>query len=641
MKKNKNMYEKQKKKVVLAMLCLCLMVTSMTLPIAANETKTTQTGEISSQELVDKMQPGWNLGNTFEATGAETSWGNPETTQELINSIAAQGYKSIRIPITWNHRVSPDKNATIDEAFIDRIQDIVDWNLEANLIVMINLHHDSDWVKNMQSDHDGVMNRYTKIWSQISNKFRDYPQELLFESINEPRFSEDWSLDSPQFFTDLDELNRTFVDLVRSSGGNNAKRSLVLPTLTCSGSQPRLDALANTIVSLNDPHLIGTIHYYGYWPFSVNISGATTFDDVVKQDIIDTFDRAKVTLSNNGIPVIVGEYGLLGFDRSLDTISHGEILKYFEFMNYYSQKTGFPLMLWDNGQHFDRHKGVFKDDSLYQIMKHYTERSAYTTSDLLFVEPTKPMTDKSLGLILNGQQLESITSSEGVLCEGVDYEITQESLLFKADFLQKQMETDVYGEKDQLVCRFSGGSDWIIHLIQWQEPVLKDMTGKVGAFAIPVKFYGDQLATLEIQYADGTNTEPQSWTSFKEFGVSFVPNYEYNLIELKQDFLENLKDGDLFIKLHFRSGVLLEYNLTKVGKEVIGTNPIVLQEDSTDKPDSSAESESTTEPESIAVSDPVSNQGIKVAVVVLIGLFIVALFSLIILRGKKKHDNEK
>jgi len=679
----KNIFGKHTKNIVYAMLCLCTLITSMIIPIEATETNTSnetstaselstvQTGEISTQQLVESMQPGWNLGNTFESTGAETSWGNPETTQAMIHSIAAQGYKSIRIPITWNHRVSPDTNATIDEAFLDRIQDIVDWSLDEKLIVMINLHHDSDWVKNIQTDHEGVMNRYTKIWTQISKRFRDYPMELLFESINEPRFSEDWSLDSPQFFTDLDELNRTFVELVRSSGGNNAKRSLVLPTLTCSGSQSRLDALAKTIESLNDPNLIGTIHYYGYWPFSVNISGATTFDDVVKQDIIDTFDRAKLTLSNKGIPVIVGEYGLLGFDRSLDTISHGEFLKYFEFMNYYSQKSGFPLMLWDNGQHFDRINGVFKDDSLYQMMKHYTERSAYTSSDLLFVEATEPLADKSLGLILNGQQLESIESSQGMLIEGEDYEITSESLLFKAAFLQNYMETDIYGERDQLICRFTGGSDWRIHLIQWQKPVLKDMSGKVGAFAIPVKFNGDQLATLEVQYADGTNTEPDSWTSFKAFGVSFVPNYKYNLIELKQDFLQNLKDGDLVIKLHFRSGTLLEYNLTKVGKEVTGTNPDKVQDETNSE--IVQESENVDESEDIAASEDkttaegttsdnsneengtiengttengttenksLPNQIIIIFVVVLIGLLTITLFGVIILRGKKK-DTEK
>ena len=109
------------------------------------------------QAYVEAMQPGWNLGNTLDATPSETSWGNPLATQELIQQIAAQGFKSIRLPVTWDtgNRVGPAPDYTIDPAWLDRVQQVVDWSLDAGLHVMLNLHHDSGWVRAMPADQIG------------------------------------------------------------------------------------------------------------------------------------------------------------------------------------------------------------------------------------------------------------------------------------------------------------------------------------------------------------------------------------------------------------------------------------------------------------------------------------------------------
>ena len=122
---------------------------------------------------------------------------------------------------------------------------------------------------------------------------------------------------------------------MRDSGGKNADRPLVLPTLWTTASQQNLDELTATITKLNDPNLIATVHYYGFWPFSVNIAGFTKFDEETKNDIITNFDNVYDSLVAKGIPVIIGEYGLLGFDKNTGTIEHGEILKYFEFLLKY------------------------------------------------------------------------------------------------------------------------------------------------------------------------------------------------------------------------------------------------------------------------------------------------------------------
>ncbi|HEY6738648.1 MAG TPA: glycoside hydrolase family 5 protein, partial [Actinopolymorphaceae bacterium] len=260
------------------------------------------------QQVVDGMQPGWNLGNSFDATpGDETSWGNPRTTQELIAQVADQGFRSIRIPITWDQRTGTEPPYTVDPAFLDRIEEVVTWALDEDLYVMINVHHDSgEWIRFMVDDHDAVLARYSAIWTQVAERFRDYPPELLFEAINEPRFSDDWNADAPEYFAALADLNTAFHEIVRSSGGNNAERPLVLSTLTGSPTQARLDQLHQTITALHDPNLIATVHYYGYYPFSVNIAGGTRFDETAEQDMIDAFDRAHETFTAQGIPVIVG-----------------------------------------------------------------------------------------------------------------------------------------------------------------------------------------------------------------------------------------------------------------------------------------------------------------------------------------------
>ena len=323
--------------------------------------------ESPMQEYVEAMQPGWNLGNTLDALAEEDGWGNPITTQEMIQFIADSGFKSIRIPVTWNHRLSgPDY--TIDPAFIERVQTVVQWALDADLYVMINLHRDSEWLLPMnEENHDELIRKFSCIWTQLAEAFKDYPNKLMFESINEPRFSDDWGENQPEFFVWAEELNNICCDIVRASGGNNATRPIVLPTITCNSDQARLDALAETIRKRNDPNLIATVHYYGQWVFSVNVAGATRFNDEVIADMTSFFDRTYNTLTAQGIPVIVGEFGLLGFDKSVSTVEQGEILKFFEYLTHYVPSLGMPLMWWDNGQHLDRVNLVWKSPEIAEI----------------------------------------------------------------------------------------------------------------------------------------------------------------------------------------------------------------------------------------------------------------------------------
>ncbi|WP_084134884.1 cellulase family glycosylhydrolase [Paenibacillus harenae] len=528
--------------------------------------------EMNMQAYADAMQPGWNLGNTFDATGSETSWGNPSTTRELIGKLAGQGYKSIRIPITWKHRMGDAPDYNIDGAFMDRIQEVVDWSLDAGLYVMINLHHDSHWIFDMESNYDDVLARYKAAWVQIADRFKNYPMELMFEGINEPRFSDDWGRDTQGYFDMLDVLNTSFHHIVRGSGGSNKERPLVLSTLTASASQKRLDELNKTIAKLDDNRIIATVHYYGFYPFSVNLGGVTTFNEEARNDLIQTFDRVHATFVAKGIPVIVGEFGLLGFDKSVDTIEQGEKLKYFEYLGYYAKQKQLTTMLWDNGQHYDRRAFEWKDPELYAVMEAaLSGRSSTASTDQLFVKRDTAVTDQAVTLQLNGNTFTELRHGDRLLAKGVDYGLNGESLTIKAGLFESLL-TEEYGVQGTLTASFSAGADWHFDIIRYHTPILRNAEGTSGGLSIPTAFKGDRLATMEAAYASGGNTAPNEWTSYKEMAHSYKPAYDLNEITLTKEFLEQLKDGEVKLRMHFWSGEVIDYAITKTGTGIVGVS---------------------------------------------------------------------
>lgn len=562
------------------LLLVLVLLTSLILPMttsAAPETKHQGKGNGKNsniQSYVSDMQPGWNLGNTFDATGDdETSWGNPRVTKELINGIADQGYKSIRIPITWDQRIGVGPDYKIDPAFMNRVQEVVDWSLDAGLYVMINIHHDSwIWVNQMGSDHDEVLARYESAWTQIANRFKNHPNKLMFESVNEPRFTDGWGDVSEDHFEMLNELNTSFHKIVRDSGAKNVKRPLVLPTLETASAQENLDDLYKTIVSLNDPNLIATVHYYGYWPFSVNVAGFTKFNEETKNDIINTFDRVHHTFVAKGIPVILGEYGLLGFDKNTETIEQGEKLKFFEFLNYYVQEKEITHMLWDNGQHFNRQTYQWADSELYNLMNtSLKQRSATAETDLIFLKQDADVEDVSIKLNLNNNRLTGIKADHKKLHKKKVYEINGDVLTLNATLLKKLTSSGTLGQNGELIAEFNKGVDWRLDVILYDTPTLESVNGTTDSYAIPTEFNGDRLATMEAVYADdGSNAGPQNWTSFKEFAYAFTPSYDTNEMKLLPAFFNEVRDGEVLLKFHFWSGEVVTYKITKTGSIISG-----------------------------------------------------------------------
>ncbi|MGN1037058.1 MAG: glycoside hydrolase family 5 protein, partial [Ruminococcus sp.] len=154
--------------------------------------------DMSTMEIVKDMGIGINLGNTFESCGDwiaqwgdgtvtsyETAWGSPVVTEEMIQGYAKAGYDTLRIPVAWSNMMADDGQYTINNDYFSRVNQVVDWALDSGLYVIINLHWDGGWLENIPTDYDKCMEKYTAIWTQLSDKFRDYGDYLIFESQNE------------------------------------------------------------------------------------------------------------------------------------------------------------------------------------------------------------------------------------------------------------------------------------------------------------------------------------------------------------------------------------------------------------------------------------------------------------------------
>lgn len=521
---------------------------------------------------VAAMQPGWNLGNTLDAIPDETSWGNPLTTKALFDTLRSQGFHSVRIPVTWSGHQSATAPYAIDPTFMSRVRQIVDWALSDGLYVELDVHHDSwQWIADMTTDHDNVLARFDAIWRQVSTEFRDEPDRLLFESVNEPAFNNATDAQKTQF---LDELNTSFHTIVRQSGGRNATRLLVLPTLGATPDQNLMDDLATTMASLHDHNLVATVHYYSFWPFSVNIAGFTRFDTTVQQDMIDTFARMHDTFVAKGIPVLLGEYGLLGYDYTHPgIIERGETLKYFEALGYEARISGVTTALWDAGSFLNRPLLQWRDPGLFaQIRSSWRTRSGTASSDMLFVPKSGAVTDQTLTLNRNGTTFRGLWQGNRKLRPGKDYTVAGDQLTLPAATLTRLAGDRAYGVDTTLRARFDSGVPWQINVITSDPPVLSAATGTTDSFAIPAQFRGDVLSTMEARYADGTNAGPANWTSFQQFSTAFAPDYTANTITMTPAFFDSVTDGaPVTLTFHFWSGATVSYQVTRSGSSVTGT----------------------------------------------------------------------
>lgn len=308
-------------------------------------------GGSEAAKLISNMTIGWNLGNTLDSQGKlETAWGNPMTTQEMIDEVAEAGFNTVRLPVTWYCRA--DGEFTVDEAWLARVKEIVDYCYANEMYVILNTHHETSWIVPTPDKIDDVEKKFVYLWQQIAEYFRDYDEHLLFEGMNEPRVvghSQEWNGGVSEHRQLVSRLNNAFVDTVRATGGNNATRCLLITSYGANCSQSPMYAVKVP----NDPYVGVSIHAYipYHFTFYTGDSSDVKVWDGSREKEIDTIfsDMNKVFLSK-GIPVVLTEFGSESKTNREGGENHAEErLKWVEYYITKATEYGVPCCHWDNG----------------------------------------------------------------------------------------------------------------------------------------------------------------------------------------------------------------------------------------------------------------------------------------------------
>ncbi len=313
-----------------------------------NKTNKNSSEGMSAAEIVKDMKIGWNLGNTldcynvtWEVSDFETAWGNPRTTKAMIDTVKKEGFNAVRIPVSWNEHMNGNK---IDGDWLNRVNEVVDYVIDNDMYAIINVHHDDyTWLNPSKADEAAVKAKLVSIWEQLSDRFKDYDQHLLFEGMNEPRIiggQDEWTGGTAEEREVINHLFQAFVDTVRKSGGNNSSRALII---TSHAASIEADAV-NDIVVPDDDRIIVSIHYYSPWDFAGGENGKSDWgSDSEKKELDKGFDFLKSKFIDKGVPVIIGEFGAT--NKNNDSVR----ASYMEYYVKSAKSRGITCFIWDNG----------------------------------------------------------------------------------------------------------------------------------------------------------------------------------------------------------------------------------------------------------------------------------------------------
>jgi len=332
--------------------------------VAVKDSGSVQIKDIKATELTKLMGTGWNLGNTFDASGkglnAEIGWGVPRTTKQMIDSVAAAGFKTIRIPASW--AIHMDEKYTVDPEWMNRVKTVVDWAIEDGMYVILDCHHDNfekpegltapkgyyPTNKNYKLSEAFIAN----LWAQIALAFNNgYDEHLIFETLNEPRLRGtgiEWSFAAgdprhAEAQQVINKLNQVALDAIRASGGNNAIRCVLLPGYVATPESVLSDVFVLPTDTAQEKLLV-SVHMYTPYIFAGQVPGAKTFTPQMQQQFASTFKKLNTKFVSNGVGVIIGEYGATNKNNT------EERAKWFKAFIKYSQVQNMPAVLWDNNK---------------------------------------------------------------------------------------------------------------------------------------------------------------------------------------------------------------------------------------------------------------------------------------------------
>ena len=405
----------------------------------------------TAKDAVKNMGVGWNLGNTLDAADAsktwnttadhETCWGQPVTKPELMKMMKEAGFGAIRVPVTWYQEM--DSKGKVNDAWMNRVKEVVDYVIDNGMYCIINVHHDTgdgtQWLHASTTNYNTNKEKYEYLWKQIAEKFKDYDQKLLFESYNEMlddnnRWNEPTTDDG---YKAINSYAKSFVTTVRNTGGNNLYRNLVVNDYSASST-------ANAMKALDLPeesgHIIFQLHSYPNWQTKSN----------AKAEIDNLISNIKSNLLNRA-PVIIGEYATFTtWPADIDYYNKDKEVALYA-MDYLIKKTkeaGIGTFYWmglSDGVY--RSMPAFNQADLAQtLIKAYygsIDGYKYPTSDDFETVYTIEYTDQWSEAFLYGSWSRTATNLSDY--KGVRVEMEDDSY---ADKLQVKVYGDKTGEKN-------------------------------------------------------------------------------------------------------------------------------------------------------------------------------------------------
>lgn len=320
-----------------------------------------------------RMGAGINLGNTLDSTGLreykpdagdleyETYWGNPRADAETFQAIKAAGFGTVRIPVTWEDHL--DDTYRISEVWMNRVQEVVDLALNEGLYVILDTHHE-EWLDLKTERKQEIREEFTAVWTQIAVRFQDYGEKLLFESMNEPRLRDsdvEWTSGTEELRDMVNDLNATFVETIRNTGGNNGKRFLLICPYASNNETDAMEGLAVP----DDSRLIVSIHMYTPYSFCQKEDGDIQWDtEDARERVAAAFSDMNRLFVARGVPVILTEFGC---------VDKGNLEERLSWTKYYmeeSRRSGISCIWWDCGRYalLDRENREWKAPEIVEVL---------------------------------------------------------------------------------------------------------------------------------------------------------------------------------------------------------------------------------------------------------------------------------
>lgn len=319
-------------------------------------------------DIVSEIRIGWNLGNSLDVVTeekvhnniyfAETGWGNPVISSELIKTVINAGFNLIRIPVTWGGKLIPEEDYLIAKDWLDRVEEVVNYAYQEGVYVIIDAHHEDNWLSLGDQDKEKKAKIIIqRLWKQIAKRFQNYDYHLMFETMNETRLigtEDEWTSGTVEARDTVNDLNIAAIKAIRSESGYNSERIIVIPTY---GAKASVEAIKSIRIPQNEKRVILDVHAYTPYEFCMvtnEISQWGTAEDVenLRKFISELSEAAK----EKHIPLIIGEFGTINKNNLADRVRY--------LSTYYreTKRNGVKCIIWDNNR-----AEAYSNDSYGQI----------------------------------------------------------------------------------------------------------------------------------------------------------------------------------------------------------------------------------------------------------------------------------